>query len=153
MRNTLLTARTRAAKFLVLAVGVALAGCDLPTSSANNRYQLATVNQQALPAPYPDPLMPVGTFRVTAGRLRLHDDGTLSGSFSVECVPSNNTGNTCHVDDPEQEFEGAYSREEGWLELGERRYPADFSGGAVLVRIFIPSYMGYFPEYNVRFTR
>lgn len=153
MRNSPLAALPRAAKLFVVAAGVTLAGCDLPTKSSVETYELATVNQQALPAPYPDPLMPAGTFRVTAGELMLHEGGTLSGSFTVACAPSTNPGNTCTVDDPEAEFEGAYSREEGWLELGGRRYPAEFTSGAVSVRIFVPAYQGYYPEYNVRFTR
>ena len=153
MRNLLLAALPRAAKLCLVSACVALAACDLPTRSSVDRYQLTTVNQQALPAPYPDPLMPADQFRVTGGELTLHDDGTASGSFSVACVPSSNPGNTCQVDDPEQEFEGAYSREEGWMELGGRRYPAEFTSRAVSVRIFVPSYMGYYPEYNVRFTR
>ncbi len=153
MRNPLLAARSRAAALFVVAVCVTLAACDLPTRSSVDVYALATVNQQALPAPYPDPLMPAGQFTVTAGALVLQDDGTLSGSFTVSCAPSTDPGTTCHVDDPEQGFEGGYSREEGWLELGGRRYPAEFTGGAVSVRIYVPSYLGYYPEYNLRFTR
>lgn len=153
MRNSLLAALPRAAKFFAVAAGMALAACDQPAGSSVETYELATVNQQALPAPYPDPLMPAGQFRVTAGQLVLYDDGTMSGSFTVACAPSSNPGSTCQVDDPEEDFAGSYSREEGWVELGSRRYPAEFTNGAVSVRIFVPSYVGYYPEYNVRFTR
>ncbi|HEX5870630.1 MAG TPA: hypothetical protein VFY65_09455 [Longimicrobium sp.] len=155
MRISPLAALPRAAKLFAVAACVALASCggDTPTKASADTYVLATVNQQALPAPYPDPLMPAGHFRVTAGTLVLQDDGTLTGNFYVGCAPSSNPGFSCQVEDPEQSFEGSYSREEGWLELGGRRYPAEFTGNGVSVRIFVPSYVGYYPEYNVRFIR
>jgi hypothetical protein len=153
MRTSLSVALPRAARLFIVTAGVILAACDLPTKTSVDSYELATVNQQALPAPYPDPLIPAGQFHVTAGQLLLHDDGTHSGSFTVACAPSNDPGTTCHVDDPEESFQGTYSREEGWMELSGRRYPAEFTSGAVSVRIFVPSYQGYFPEYNLRFTR
>jgi hypothetical protein len=147
-----LAALPRAAKLVVIAAGLVLAACDLPTNSSDDTYTLATVNQQALPAPYPDPRMPSGMFRVTAGELVLGDDGTFTGSYSVVCAPTG-PGTTCQVNDPHEEFQGSYSREEGWLELAGARYPAEFSRGAVSVRVFVPAYQGYYPEYNLRFTR
>lgn len=153
MGNTVLAVLPRAANLLFVAAGLALAGCDLPTKTSAENYTLATVNQQALPGPFPDPRMPVGVFRVTAGKLVLHDDGTHSGSFTSVCAQSSTPLHTCEIDDPVQRFEGTYSREEGWLDFGDRRYPAEFTSGAVSVRIYIPAYMGYFPEYNLRFTR
>jgi hypothetical protein len=153
MRSSLLAALLRTAKLSIIAAGLTLASCDSPADTSVDAYALATVNNQVLPAPYPDPAMPAGVFQVTAGELVLRDDGTFSGRFTVACAPSTVPGDTCHVDDPEQILQGSYSREEGWLELGGGRYPAEFTDAAVLVRIFVPAYMGYFPEYNLRFTR
>jgi hypothetical protein len=153
MRSSLLAALPRAAKLSIVAAGLALASCDSPTETSVDAYALATVNNQALPAPYPDPTMPAGVFQVTAGELVLRDDGTFSGSFTVACAPSTAPGNTCQVDDPEQSLQGTYSREEGWLELGGGRFPAVFTDALVSVRIFVPASLGYFPEYNLRFTR
>lgn len=153
MRNTWIAALRRTTAFAAVSAGVVLAGCDLPTKSSNDVYILASVNDQSLPSDYPDPLMPAGQFRVTAGRLTLDDDGTYSGTFTVACAPSSGPGSSCQVDDPEQDFQGAYSREEAWMEVGSRRYPATFTNNAVSVRIYVPSYVGYYPEYNLRFTR
>jgi hypothetical protein len=153
MRPPRLSALSRATTLLGLAAGLTLAACALPTGSSNETYVLASVNDRALPSDYPDPMMPAGQFRVTAGRLSLDDDGTYTGRFTVSCAPSDFSGSTCHVDDPEQDFEGTYSREEEWMDVGGRRYPAEFTNGAVSVRIYVPSYVGYYPEYTLRFTR
>lgn len=153
MRNTWIAALRRTTAFATLSASLVLAGCDLPTKSSNDVYVLASVNDRSLPSDYPDPMMPAGQFRVTAGRLNLDDDGTYTGSFTVACAPSDLPGSTCQVDDPEQDFAGPYSRAEGWMEVGGRRYPAEFTDNAVSVRIYVPSYVGYYPEYTLRFTR
>ena len=153
MRSSLLATLPRAAAFVAVAAGLMLTSCDLPTKSSVDAYALATVNNQALPGPYPHPEFPVGTFQVTAGELALRDNGTFSGSFTVACAPNLPTSTTCEVGEPDESFQGAYSREEGWLELFGRRYPAEFTDAAVSVRIYVPAYMGYYPEYNIRFTR
>jgi hypothetical protein len=153
MRNTWIAALRRTTAFAALAAGLLLAGCENPGTATEDEYELRTVNDRPLPAAYPDPLMPAGQFRVTAGTLVLEDEGRLVGTFTVGCEPDLPPGSTCTVEEPRQEFQGTYSREEGWMEFGGRRYPAEFTSGAVSVRIFVPSYLGYYPEYNLRFTR
>jgi hypothetical protein len=153
MRHSLSAALRRAATLLVLAAAVGPAGCAEGLGPSSDEYTLRTVNDQPLPAAYPDPFMPAGQFLVTAGAIVLEDDGLLSGSFTLRCGSGLPETSTCVVDDPEQEFTGSYSREEGWMQLGERRYPAEFENGRVSVRILIPSYLGYYPQYDLRFTR
>jgi hypothetical protein len=153
MRHSRLSALRRAATFATLAVGMVLAGCGDPGGPSQEEYTLRTVNNQPLPAAYPDPFMPADEFQVSGGEIILQDGGRYIGSFTVQCRSNLPEGTTCTVDEPEQVFEGAYSRAEGWMEIGSRRYPAVFENAAVSVRIFIPAYLGYYPEYNLRFTR
>lgn len=150
MRDTWLSGRSRALAFCTV---VLLAACGDPAGSSAGAYTLRTVNEQALPAAYPDPLVPQGTFLVTAGELVLEEGGVYRGSLTIGCAPSLPAGTTCTVTEPDQPIEGTYSRAEGWLRLGERQYPAEFADRSVSVRIFIPQYMGLFPEYALRFTR
>lgn len=153
MRKIWLSVRRRALVLCTIAAGAVLAGCEDPGGPSTDVYALATVNQQALPAEYPDPLIPQGTFVVTAGELVLEDDGTLRGSFTVGCRSALPEGTTCTVSQPRQAFQGSYSRAEGWMQLGESRYPAQFEDRSVSVRVFIPQYRGIYPEYALRFSR
>lgn len=153
MRHSWLSALRRAATFATLAVGMVLAGCGDPGGPSKEEYTLRTVNNQPLPAAYPDPFMPADHFQVSGGKLVLKDGGRFMGSFTVQCRSDLPAGTTCSVSEPELGLEGAYSRAEGWMEISGRRYPAEFENAAVSVRIFIPAYLGYYPEYNLRFTR
>lgn len=153
MHHSRLSTLRRAATFATLAACMVLAGCGDPGGPSEEEYTLRTVNNQPLPAAYPDPFMPADEFQVSGGTLVLEDEGRYTGSFTVQCRPNPPAGSTCTVSEPEQGFEGAYSRAEGWMEIGGRRYPAEFEDASVSVRIFIPAYLGYYPEYNLRFTR
>jgi hypothetical protein len=153
MRYSWLSALRRAAAFATLAAGMVLAGCGDPGGPSKEKYTLATVNNQPLPAAYPDPRIPADQFQVAGGTIVLEDEGRFTGSFTLQCRSDLPAGTTCTVSDPEQELKGAYSRAEGWMEIGGRQYPAVFENAAVSVRIFVPAYLGYYPEYNLRFTR
>ncbi|HEX6038801.1 hypothetical protein [Longimicrobium sp.] len=150
MRKTWLSALPRALTLLI--TGALLAGCKDPGGASIETYTLASVNQQALPTTYPDPLLPQG-FVVTAGELMLKDGGMLSGSFTIACAPGQPAGSTCSVTQPRQTFAGTYSREESWVKLGDRFYPAEYGENYVRFRIYIPQYVGFYPEYDVRFNR
>jgi hypothetical protein len=152
MRKTWLSALPHALTLLI--TGALLAGCKDPGGSSGEVYRLDMVNQRPLPTDFPDPLLPQGTYVVTAGELVLEDDRTLSGSFTMACRPDLPAGTPCGVgNNPRRTFKGTYSREDKSVVMGERRYQIQFSERVVTMRIVIPSYEDFYPVYYVRFSR
>lgn len=147
MRSTYLRWLACAALALLPACG------DGPTES-KEQYTLVTVNDKPLPAAYPDPLMPQGSVNVSAGTLTLKADGTLSGSFTMQCPTPAPPGTTCEITgDGKSSFEGTYNRAEGHVVIAGRQYLAVFGSNRVDITIQLPAYTGYWPTYRLYFKR
>jgi hypothetical protein len=140
---------------LIPALSVALSACDSPTDVAGTVYTLATVNEQALPAPFPDPYLPPETFEVTSGTLTLRPDGTFSQALVMRCRTPQPSGGECEVHgDGRVTTEGSYSRTAGSVSFDDRQFPATFEPALVKIDLGFPASHGAFmPRFVLEYRR
>jgi hypothetical protein len=139
----------------IAALTVAVPACDSPTDVGGTVYTLATVNEQALPAPFPDPYLPPGTFEVTSGTLTLRPDGTFSQTLVMRCRTPQPSGGECEVHgDGRVTTEGSYSRTAGSVSFDDREFPASFEPALVTIDLGFPASHGAFmPRFVLAYRR
>ena len=141
--------------------GVGIAGCDSPVDQGPEPYTLVTVNQQSLPAPYPDPfLYPQGSqpsggaFQVASGELVLGADGALGMELVMQCASPPPAGTECDIEgDGRNVYEGSYSLDQDWVQIGDRQYPVGYGPDSVEITIQVPPSAGMWPMFVLEFQR
>ncbi|HEY7768441.1 MAG TPA: hypothetical protein VIB55_09810 [Longimicrobium sp.] len=107
----------------VLLAVVILGGCEGPVGTDAVVYTLATVNGKPLPAPHRH----YELVEAVSAELTLRPDGTASMVSVDRCPPDPPPGLGCAVyDGGRQTNEGSYSRSEGWVQFGFKRFQASF---------------------------
>jgi len=138
---------------VVTALLLTLGACDDSTAGPEGEvYELETINGNALPGPYPDPMGCCTSFEVVAGELTLRSNGTLTQELTVRCKTCTVTG------DGKESAEGTYSRTEAYVEypggpFGKSRFPADFADDAVTIHVGYPPSHGLFPSFDLVYRR
>lgn len=136
-------------------VGFAAAGCDSPVDLDPDLYTLTSVNEQSLPAPYPDPYLPTDSqLAVASGTLRLNDDGTLDMELVIQCASPLRPDTTCEVEgDGRRAHRGHYSPWDDYVHIEARQYPAEFLEDRVRITFQKPMSQGLGPVYVAEFRR
>lgn len=146
---------------VVLADVIGVVACDSPVDEGPERYALVTVNEQPLPAPYPDPfLYPQGTqpsegvVQVATGTLDLRANGALRMELVMQCASQRPAGTQCEVEgDGRNVYEGSYSLSEDRVQIGDRQYPAQYASDRVEITIQVPPSEGVWPTFALEFRR
>jgi hypothetical protein len=136
-------------------VAVSLGACDSGTEVGGIEiYQLVSVNEQPLPAPYPHPEAPEGVVQVSQGELRLLANGSFLMELYMRCHPNPPANIDCDIEgDARQPMVGLYSRVDGHIQFGNRQYPTTFQNNVVRVHIMIPPSEGLYPSFMLEFRR
>lgn len=127
-----------------------LGGCDDPLGPGVERYDLARVNGRLLPAVSAD-----GIIETVSGTLELKADGTLAMVVISRCAGNPPPGTGCELyDGGRQAYSGRYSRNEGWIRIGEAQFAAAFTNATVVMQIGgCPPSHGFCPSESLEFER
>lgn len=148
---------------VVLAGVLGFVGCDSPVDEGPEPYALVTVNEQSLPAPYPDPfLYPQGSpqpsegaaLEVASGTLDLGANGTLRMELVMQCASPPPAGTECEIEgDGRNVYDGTYSLSEDRVQIGDRQYPVVYGSDSVEITIQVPPSAGVWPRFVLEFRR
>lgn len=145
--------RWGAAPRLVGAVWMALLVGGCLVDPGDQRYTLASINGDPLPAPYEPVPLADPVWEVMSGSLTLHSDTTLTFEFVIRCRPDLVPGSCGVANDGRNRIEGAYSRASQSVWFGDQPVPMTFGPNTITIQFGGQTVLGFVPPQTYQFRR